>query len=165
MCWSIARPAFIRTPFLEVSFEEWQTIIATNLSGPFLCTQIGAKLMIDNGNAGVIINISDNSGINPWKSRPAHSISKAGVIMMTQVTALALADYNIRVNAVVPGPVLVPAGESNNILDAIAQGLPLKRIGTPQDVANACIFLATNDFATGSILRVDGGEGLAGSET
>ena len=72
---------------------------------------------------------------------------------------------NIRVNCVVPGPVLRPAGEPEAVLDAIAQGLTLKRIGHPQDIAQACVFLARNDFATGAIVRVDGGEGLARRET
>ena len=121
--------------------------------------------MIDGGQGGAIINISDNSGLNPWPARPHHSISKAGVIMLTQVGALALAAHNIRVNCVVPGPVLRPAGEPDEVLDAIAQGLPLKRIGHPQDIARACVFLARNEFAIGAIVRVGGGEGLARRET
>jgi NAD(P)-dependent dehydrogenase (short-subunit alcohol dehydrogenase family) len=156
---------FNRTPLLDVKFEEWQGVIGTNLTGPFLCTQQAARLMIEGGQGGAIINISDNSGLNAWARRPAHSISKAGVIMLTKVSSLALAQYNIRVNCVVPGPVLRPADEPESTLDSIAEGLPLKRIGNPQDIARACLFLATNDYATGTILRVDGGEGLAGRET
>jgi NAD(P)-dependent dehydrogenase (short-subunit alcohol dehydrogenase family) len=156
---------FKHTPLLDVTFGEWQAVLGVNLTGPFLCTQQAARLMIDGGQGGAIINISDNSGLNPWPARPHHSISKAGVIMLTQVAALALAGHNIRVNCVVPGPVLRPAGEPEEVLDAITQGLPLKRIGHPQDIARACVFLARNDFATGAILRVDGGEGLARRET
>lgn len=157
--------SFKRTPLLDVSYAEWQSVLGVNLSGPFLCTQHAARLMIARERGGAIINISDNSGLKPWAARPAHSVSKAGVIMLTQVSALALAEHNIRVNCVVPGPVLPPAGESAGVLDEIARGLPLRRIGTPDDIARACVFLAANDFATGSILRVDGGEGLAGAET
>ena len=156
---------FKHTPLLDVTFGEWQAVLGVNLTGPFLCTQQAARLMIDGGQGGAIINISDNSGLNPWPARPHHSISKAGVIMLTQVAALALAEHNIRVNCVVPGPVLRPAGEPEEVLDAIARGLPLKRIGQPQDIARACVFLAGNDYATGSILRVDGGEVLDGRET
>jgi 3-oxoacyl-[acyl-carrier protein] reductase len=156
---------FRRTPLLEIDFAEWQSVIGVNLTGPFLCTQHAARLMIAGGSGGAIINISDNSGLKPWAARPHHSISKAGVIMLTQVSALALAEHNIRVNCVVPGPVLRPAGEPEEVLEQIASGLPLKRIGHPSDIARACVFLATNDFATGSILRIDGGEGLAGAET
>jgi 3-oxoacyl-[acyl-carrier protein] reductase len=157
--------SFNHTALLDVTFQEWQNVLGINLSGPFLCTQQAARLMSEGGQGGAIINISDNSGLNAWKARPAHSISKAGVIMLTQVSALALAEYNIRVNCVVPGPVLRPAGEPEGVLDSIAAGLPLKRIGEPQDIARACVFLATNDYATGTIMRVDGGEGLAGRET
>jgi NAD(P)-dependent dehydrogenase (short-subunit alcohol dehydrogenase family) len=157
--------SFNHTPLLDVTYEEWQAVLGVNLTGPFLCTQHAARLMVEGGRGGAIINISDNSGLNAWAARPAHSISKAGVLMLTQVSALALAEHNIRVNCVVPGPVLRPAGEPENTLDAIAAGLPLKRTGNPDDIARACIFLATNDYATGSILRVDGGEGLAGRET
>jgi NAD(P)-dependent dehydrogenase (short-subunit alcohol dehydrogenase family) len=156
---------FTRTPLLEISYDEWQSVLDVNLSGPFLCTQHAARLMIEGGRGGAIINISDNSGLKPWKARPAHSVSKAGVIMLTQVSALNLAEHNIRVNCVVPGPVLRPAGEPDEVLEEIARGLPLGRIGQPPDIARACVFLATNDFATGSILRIDGGEGLAGGET
>lgn len=157
--------SFNHTPLLEVTYEEWQAVLGVNLTGPFLCTQHAARLMTKGGRGGAIINISDNSGLNAWAARPVHSISKAGVIMLTQVSALALAEHNIRVNCVVPGPVLRPAGEPEDTLDVIAAGLPLKRIGKPDDIARACIFLATNDYATGSILRIDGGEGLAGRET
>lgn len=158
---------FKRTNLLEISEAEWDLVMGINLKGPFLLTQNAARLMI-NGNqeaGGVIINISDNSGLNAWASRPHHSISKAGVIMLTQVSALALAPNNIRVNCVVPGPVLVPAGADESVLDGIAAALPVKHIGNPGNVADACMFLANNNYATGSILRVDGGEGLAGGET
>jgi len=157
--------SFRRTPLLEIDFAEWQSVIGVNLTGPFLCTQHAARLMIAGGRGGAIVNISDNSGLKPWAARPHHSVAKAGVIMLTQVSALALAEHDIRVNCVVPGPVLRPAGEPEEVLDQIARGLPLGHIGQPADIARACVFLATSDFATGSILRVDGGEGLAGGET
>ena len=157
--------SFKKGDFLEIGFEEWQSVIDTNLTGPFLCTQHAAKLMVAGGRGGAIINISDNSGLKPWKSRPHHSIAKAGVIQLTQVAALALARHNIRVNCVVPGPVLRPAGEPEAALEKIAAGLPLGRIGEPNDIARACVFLASNDFATGTIMRMDGGEGLIGGET
>ncbi len=71
----------------------------------------------------------------------------------------------MRDDAASAGPVLPPAGEGGASLEAIAAGLPLGRIGAPDDIARTCVFLASNDFATGSILRVDGGEGLARAET
>lgn len=160
---------FKRGDLLDVTEAEWDEVLGVNLKGPFLLTQHAARLMIAGGtpgtSSGVIINISDNSGLNPWASRPHHSISKAGVIMLTQVSALALAKHGIRVNCVVPGPVLVPAGSDDSVLAEIAAALPIGRIGSPRNIADACLFFARNDYATGSILRVDGGEGLAGGET
>jgi NAD(P)-dependent dehydrogenase (short-subunit alcohol dehydrogenase family) len=122
---------FTRTPLLAIDFAEWQSVLGVNLTGPFLCMQHAARLMIEGGSGGAIINISDNSGLKPWAARPAHSVSKAGVIMLTQVSALNLAAHNIRVNCVVPGPVLRPAGEPEEVLDQIARMLPLKHIGEP----------------------------------
>jgi NAD(P)-dependent dehydrogenase (short-subunit alcohol dehydrogenase family) len=156
---------FKRASLLDLPYAEWREVLDVNLSGPFLCTQQAARLMVVGGRGGAIINISDNSGLRPWKDRPHHSVSKAGVIMLTQVAALAFAEHQIRVNCVVPGPVLRPAGEPEAVLEQIAAALPLGRIGRPDDIARACVFLATNDFATGSVLRIDGGEGLAGGET
>lgn len=156
---------FKRTDLLDISEDEWDQVMNINLKGPFLLTQRAARLMIENETAGVIINISDNSGLNAWASRPHHSISKAGVIMLTQVAALSLAQHNIRVNCVIPGPVLVPADADDAVLDEIAAGLPIGHIGNPGNIADACVFFVQNSFATGSILRVDGGEGLAGGET
>lgn len=155
---------FKQNDLLEISEAEWDTVIDVNLKGPFLLTQYAGRLMKTTG-GGSIINISDNSGINAWASRPHHSISKAGVIMLTQVSALSLAPYGVRVNCVVPGPVLVPAGADHSVLADITQALPIGHIGNPNNIADACLFFAGNDFATGSILRVDGGEGLAGGET
>jgi NAD(P)-dependent dehydrogenase (short-subunit alcohol dehydrogenase family) len=157
--------SFKKGDLIDLDFDDWQAVIATNLSGPFLCSQQAARLMREAKQGGVIINISDNSGLNPWVARPHHSIAKAGVIMLTQVAALSFAPYQIRVNCVVPGPVLVAAGEPAQSIKVVAQGLPLKRIGEPDDIARACVFLAQSDFATGSIWRLDGGEGLVGAET
>jgi NAD(P)-dependent dehydrogenase (short-subunit alcohol dehydrogenase family) len=155
---------FKRARLLDITEEEWDLVMGINLKGPFLLVQHAARLMAAN-DGGVIINISDNSGLNAWASRPHHSISKAGVIMLTQVGALSLASLNVRVNCVIPGPVLVPADADESVLDGIAAALPLGHIGTPRNIADACLFLAGNDYATGTVLRVDGGEGLAGGET
>lgn len=155
---------FRRVDFLEVDYEEWQQVIDVNLTGPFLLTQHAARLMIENGNGGVIINIGDNGGLNGWPAYPHHSISKAGVIMLTRVSALALAPHDVRVNCVVPGPVLLPPGSTEEAEERIAASLPLGRLGDPENVGHACVFLAQNDFATGTVLRVDGGEGVKGRE-
>jgi len=148
---------------LEINHEEWQRVLGVNLTGPFLLTQQAARLMIENDDPGVIINVGDNSGLNGWVAYPHHSVSKAGVIMLTKVSALALASHNVRVNCVVPGPVLLPPGSSQSTEERLAASLPLGRIGSPENVTHACVFLAQNDFATGAILHVDGGEGLKGT--
>lgn len=152
---------FLQNDLLAIDYEEWQTVLNVNLTGPFLCTQHAARLMIEQGKGGAIINISDNSGRYPWKSRPHHSIAKSGVIMLTEVSALSLGVHNIRVNGVIPGPVLKPPNDSPETWEKFGQRLPLNRTGTAEDVARACLFLAKNDFITGSILGVDGGEFVA----
>ena len=154
---------FERAGFLDVDHEAWKRVLDVNLTGPFLLTQGAARLMIEEGSGGVIINIGDNGGLNGWVSYPHHSVSKAGLVMLTRIAALALAEHGIRVNCVVPGPVLLPPGSSEAAEERLASALPLGRLGSPNNVAQACVFLAQNDFATGSILRVDGGEGAAGS--
>jgi 3-oxoacyl-[acyl-carrier protein] reductase len=131
---------FKRKPLLEIDYAEWQPAIGINLTGPFLCTQHAVRLMIAGGGGGAIINISDNNGLSPWAARPHHSVSKAGVIMLTQVAALVLAEHKVRVNCVLPGPVLQPAGELEDAVDQIVKGLPLKHMGNPQDVARAASF-------------------------
>jgi NAD(P)-dependent dehydrogenase (short-subunit alcohol dehydrogenase family) len=153
---------FERASFLDLDYEAWQRVMGVNLTGPFLLTQHAARLMIETERPGVIINIGDNGGLNGWAAYPHHSVSKAGVIMLTRVTALALAPHRIRVNCVVPGPVLLPPGSTEETAERIAGSLPLGRLGDPENVAHACVFLARNDFATGTVLRVDGGEGVKG---
>lgn len=152
---------FERANLLDVDYEAWQRVMDVNLTGPFLLTQRAARLMIETEDPGVIINIGDNGGLTGWVSYPHHSVSKAGVVMLTKVSALALADHNIRVNCVVPGPVLLPPGSTSAMEERMAASLPVGRLGAPENVAHACVFLAQNDFATGSVLRVDGGEGIA----
>ncbi len=140
---------------LEVSEEDWRQTVGLNLKGAFFCLQQAARRMRARG-GGAIVNISDLAGRRPWKRFPLHSISKAGIDMLTQVAALALAP-DIRVNAVAPGPVLRPVGMSESRWQEIASQLPLHRPGSPQDVAQAVLFLLENDYITGETLVIDGG--------
>ncbi|MFW6135423.1 MAG: SDR family NAD(P)-dependent oxidoreductase [Chloroflexota bacterium] len=149
-----------RTELLGVSYEEWQRVIGVNLTGPFLLTQHAARLMIERGTTGAIINIADNGGLVPWPAHAHSSVSKAGLVMLTQVAALALAPHGIRVNCLVLGPVLAPPGKEE-VFRRIVEQVPLGHAGTPAEVGHACVFLAQNEFTTGAILRVDGGEGIA----
>lgn len=150
---------FEQGDLLTLGYEDWQRSLAVNLSGPFLCTQHAARLMRHNGQGGVIINISDEGGLKGWKMYPQHSVSKAGLLMLTRVAARALAP-DIRVNALVLGMMLSPPGydEAQWIRDA--QRMPLKRPGSPEDVARAVAYLAEEDYLTGTVLTVDGGEAI-----
>nr|AIA16336.1 short chain dehydrogenase [uncultured bacterium] len=151
--------SFDRVAFLDLTLEQWHRVMDTNLTGPFLCSQHAARLMRETGTGGAIINIADLSAFHPWKSYPHHSVSKAGLVMLTEVMALSLAP-DIRVNAVAPGPVLRDVNNSPEKWEQIGQRLPLKHTGDPEDVAQAVIFLATQPYITGVTLRVDGGEAL-----
>lgn len=143
---------------LEVSEEDWHRTIDLNLKAAFFCLQRAAQMMRSRG-AGVIINISDIAGLQPWVRFPVHSISKAGVEMLTKIAALALAPA-IRVNAIAPGPVLKPAGMPRERWQQIGSQLPLGSAGSPQDVAEAVLFLIRQEFITGETLVIDGGQQL-----
>jgi NAD(P)-dependent dehydrogenase (short-subunit alcohol dehydrogenase family) len=155
---------FDQQDFLDITLEDWNRSMSINLTAPFLATQRAAKLMMQNENGGAIVNITDNGGRRPWPKRAAHGVSKAGLIMLTQVSAVALGEHNIRVNGIAPGPILPPPGRTREDWSFYNDRLPLGRIGEPEDVARAAVFLATNDFITGEVLGVDGGSILVASD-
>jgi pteridine reductase len=107
----------------------------------------------------VIINILDKGALEPWPRYPHHSVSKAGLWMLTQVTAASLGP-DIRANAVVPGPMLKPAGTKMSDAEwaKIGQRTPLQRTGSAEDVARAVAYLAAEDYVNGAVLHVNGGE-------
>ncbi len=148
---------FQRADLRTLSYEDWQRTLDINLTGPFLCTQHAAALMDESGKGGVIINISDNSGLKASPAYPHHSVSKAGLLMLTQVSARALAP-NIRVNAIVPGMVLQPSDYSDEQWARLAKRTPIEHPGSAEDVARAVVYLASEDYLTGSVITVDGGE-------
>jgi pteridine reductase len=139
-----------------LSLEAWNRSLTVNLTAPFLCAQHAVRLMRSRGE-GVIINIADGSALRPWATYPAHSVSKAGLVMLTQVLAKALAPA-IRVNAVCPGPVLKPPDWDEARWARVGQNTLLKRTGSGYDVAHAVRCLIENDYITGETLVVDGGE-------
>ena len=143
---------------LSATEEDWDRTLDLNLRGTFFCLQEAARRMRRRG-SGAIVNIGDIAGLRPWSRFPIHSISKAGVEMLTRVAALALAP-EVRVNAVAPGPVLKPARMSDERWLEIGAALPMKRTGKPPDVSEAVMFLLENDFTTGTTLVVDGGDQL-----
>lgn len=145
--------------FMDISVEEWDLAMNVNLRAPFLLTQQAARLMGENEDRkGAIINICDQGAFAPWPKRPHHGISKYGLWMLTQVSALALAPH-IRVNAIVPGPVL-KAGSSDEQWQKIGEDLPLRTTGNADDVGRAAVFLLSEDWLTGTKIEVNGGEHL-----
>ncbi len=151
---------FKRTDFMDITHQEWRRVIDVNLTGPFLCSQEAARLMLAQDNpGGVIINIIDNSALQPWPGFSHHSVSKAGVLALTKLLARRLAP-DIRVNAIAPGPVMKEPNRSDESWAQVAQRVPLKRNGNPEDVGRAVVYLAQEDFLNGVVLNVDGGEHL-----
>lgn len=146
---------------LDVSLESWELTMNVNLRAPFLFTQRTARMMQENDpSGGVIINICDQGADAPWPQRPHHGISKAGLWMLTQVSALSLAP-DIRVNAIVPGPIMkTNDGMSDEQWAKFGERLPLKTTGNPEDVARAVVWLAQQSFITGAKIHVNGGEHL-----
>ena len=149
-----------RIPYQDVTSEDWERTININLRAPFFCIQKAVPLMKKRG-AGVIINISDIAGRQPWPHFPVHSISKTGVEMLTSLTALTFGP-EIRVNAIAPGPVLKPGSMSASRWEQLGADLPLQRTGSPEDVAQAVLFLIRSDYITGETLAVDGGNQWVG---
>lgn len=142
-------------PFLDISTEAWDQTMNTNTRAPFFFTQAASKLMLA-GEGGFIINILDESAQVPTRFYIHHSASKAALRMLTLSTALELAP-RIRVNAVLPGPVLMPEGGDEERWKRLEKNTPLKRLGSPDDVARAVIYLMQEEFITGQVLVVDGG--------
>jgi NAD(P)-dependent dehydrogenase (short-subunit alcohol dehydrogenase family) len=144
----------------EVDGALWESVMAVNLRAPFFLTQrIGGAMREAGG--GAVVNIADLSGIQAWRGYAAHGIAKAGLVQLTKVAARSLAP-EVRVNAVVPGTVLPPPGTPEEEVRRLAERAPLERIGSPEDVAGAVLYLARAEFVTGTVLTVDGGRSIAG---
>jgi NAD(P)-dependent dehydrogenase (short-subunit alcohol dehydrogenase family) len=148
---------FERKPVAEIAPEDWSRTIDLNLRAPFFCSQHAARSMAETG--GRIVNIADVAAFEAWPGYAHYCISKAGLIMMTRVLARALAP-RIHVNAVAPGPVLPPEALTDSEREAIADATVLRRLGSPDDVADAVIFLARSNYITGETIVVDGGKRL-----
>lgn len=145
---------FTRFDPLEVTERDWDFIHSVNLKATFFCAQQGAKLMREHG-GGRIVNISSLGGLRPWAEHVHYCASKAGVIMMTQALAKALAP-DITVNSVAPG--VIPFGDLDERAEAMVRATPAGRPGTGEEIADAVLFfLSTNSFITGEVIAVDGG--------
>ena len=149
---------FYRTPFEELTEADWDRFLDVNLKGPFLlCRKIGA-IMLRQGQ-GKIINLADVAGQKVWAEYLPYSVSKAGVIAFTAGLAKALAPH-VQVNAIAPGTVLLPDGTSPEERERAVRRVPLGRLGSPEDIARAVVYLIESDFVTGEVLRIDGGQHL-----
>lgn len=150
---------FFKTPLFEVTEKDWDRTLDSNLKGSFFCAQAAAKVMQKEG--GKIINFADWSGFRPYVDYLPYCISKAGVIAMTKGLAKTLAP-KIEVNAIAPGPILLPEDLDPVEEEEISQNTPLKKTGSPQDIVNAILFLIEGtDFMTGATIVVDGGRLIA----
>jgi pteridine reductase len=144
----------LRTPFGSVTAEEWDRIFAVNLRAPFLLTQAAAPTLT--ARRGAVVNIADLAAFETWTEYVPHGISKAGVVQMTRALAHALAPA-VRVNAIAPGAILIPEAWSAAAGERLAATTPLGRLGSPEDVVGAVLYLLEADYVTGETLIVDGG--------
>jgi NAD(P)-dependent dehydrogenase (short-subunit alcohol dehydrogenase family) len=148
-------------PLLETTLDEWERIMAVNLTGPFLCTKAAAPLMREHG-GGAIVNIASISALRASTLRVAYGTSKAGIIHFTKQSAVELALLGIRVNAVAPGPVetaMAKAVHTPAIRADYHDAIPLNRYGGEDELADAIFFLCSEraSYITGQMLAVDGG--------
>ncbi len=153
-------------PLLETQDQDWNRVLAVNLTGPFLCAKAAAPLMREQG-GGAIVNITSISAVRASTLRSAYGTSKAGLAHLTKQLAVELASLGIRVNAVAPGPVdtaMAKAVHSPEIRADYHDAIPLNRYGLEEELAEAIFFLCSDraSYITGQILAVDGGFDAAG---
>jgi len=152
--------------FLDTPVETLHAMLEINVVGTFLCAQAAARAMAANG-GGAIVNFSSHSGFLGSSGRAAYAASKSAIIGMTRVMAVDLAEHNVRVNAVAPGPIDVPRSRKQHVgerREAWQRAVPMARYGKPEEVAGAVLFLASDDasFVNGQTIAVDGGFTAAG---
>ena len=145
---------FFPANFEQLTDEQWDRIMGSNLKGNFLCAQAAIPLL--RGHGGHIVNITSLGGLLPWPAYTHYCVSKAGANMLTRCLARALAP-EIRVNGVAPGTIQFP-GETPD--EAYIRRAPLQKTGRGEDVADAVSYLVHSEFITGQILVVDGGRSL-----
>lgn len=157
---------FPACPVLSMEAADFDRVLSVNLRGVFLCTRAAALAMVDQGRGGAIVNVTSIDALHPSMVGLAHyDASKHGVWGFTKNVALELADHGIRVNAVAPGAVLTPGveemsgGDMAGTVAAFAERIPMRRMGDPDDIARAVLFLASpmSSYMTGAQVVVDGG--------
>jgi NAD(P)-dependent dehydrogenase (short-subunit alcohol dehydrogenase family) len=157
---------FPRVPFLEMTERDWDHVLDVNLKGSCFCAQSVAKAMIAAGRRGSIVNIASGAALRGSPRGVHYVASKGGILSLTRAMALELAPYRIRVNAIAPGltDTAQPRyGSSEAELVETARAIPLGRMAQPDEIAQAAVFLASENagFVTGQTLHVNGGSYLA----
>ncbi|MDJ0821475.1 MAG: SDR family oxidoreductase [Paracoccaceae bacterium] len=147
-------------PIEGADYEIWRRVMATNLDGPFLCTQACTEAL--KATKGAVVNIASISGLRASTLRVAYGTSKAGIIHLTKQHAAELGEYGIRCNCVCPGPVrtkLAMAVHSQEIINAYHDAIPLNRYGSEQEIAEVIAFLISEkaSYVTGQVIAADGG--------
>lgn len=150
-----ASPWLMR-PFLAVTEAEYDLCNDVTIKAAFFCTQAVAPIMLQQGR-GVIINVADLSVYEVWPGLGHHAIAKAGVVQLTRYAARELSPA-IRVNAVAPGPVLLPPDFTPEQIEDARQHTLVKRLGAPEDVSRMIALLIEHDYLTGHVYFIDGGE-------
>jgi NAD(P)-dependent dehydrogenase (short-subunit alcohol dehydrogenase family) len=154
------------THYLDITPEQYDSIMDVNLKGMFFGGQYAAREMVKQGNGGVIINMSSVNAYLALDSQMVYTTSKGGVQQLTKVQAVALAKYGIKVNAIAPGPILTDlmkrVGSSKPHMDNLLSRTPIGRIGTPAECGRLAVFLASEDsnFIFGQSIYNDGGRGF-----
>jgi glucose 1-dehydrogenase len=154
----------------DMTLAQWQRVIDVNLTGQFLCARAGAREFLRRGMQpkisralGKIICMSSVHEVIPWNRAPNYCASKGGIMLMMKSIAQGLAEQRIRVNAIAPGAIRTPinraAWETTEAMNSLLRLIPYGRIGEPEDIAKAAVWLASDesDYVTGTTLFVDGG--------
>lgn len=151
-------------PFLELAPADFDRVIAVNLRGTFLCSQVVARRMVERNKGGAIVNIASTRAVMSESGTEAYTASKGGIVALTHGMALSLGTHGIRVNCISPGWIetrdwqYTPRAQKPNHTERDRQQHPVGRVGRPEDIAEACFFLAEHaGFMTGQNITLDGG--------
>ncbi|HEX8141893.1 MAG TPA: SDR family oxidoreductase [Pyrinomonadaceae bacterium] len=153
----------MRRPFLEMPLEDWRRVIEVDLTGPFLCSQRAARLMVESGAGGSIVNITSVHQRIPWGGYAHYCAAKAGLEMLTKTIALELATENVRVNSVAPGAIATPLNREvwsePEMMSDLLNKIPVRRAGEVEEIASVVAFLCSDEssYMTGQTVYVDGG--------